>query len=251
MTSATDKISYTEICKYSSERDDVFKIFKSLDNYKNVLEHVSYDYGRIYLDIILANDKDLLYSNMEKFLLNDTIGSPGRFKYEEIDIPVSSTTIRYIKILSDIKQLFGPLDGFDIVEIGGGYGGQCKIIMDVFNVNTYTIIDLPDVLKLTKKYLTHLGVDMSRVILRDSTTIGDVKPHDLLISNYAYSECIREVQLLYFTNVLQKSKHAYMIMNFCSSVPCISRDEYKIMIPNLKIHPEIPETHPSNVLFTW
>jgi len=50
-------------------------------------------------------------------------------------------------------ELFGLLDDAKIVEIGGGYGGQCKIIYDCFEPISYLMIDLGELLKLQEKYL--------------------------------------------------------------------------------------------------
>ena len=72
---------------------------------------------------------------------------------------ISATTARYIKNLSDLINLFGSLDGMRIAEIGGGYGGLCKIISDQFELDSYTLFDLPDCLDLSKKFLDNFGID--------------------------------------------------------------------------------------------
>src|SRR5712692_3760421 len=66
----------------------------------------------------------------------------------------SGTTIRYFYTYWLIEQLIGPLDKKDIVEIGGGYGGQCKAIYIACEPNSYLIYDLPEVQMLQDKYLT-------------------------------------------------------------------------------------------------
>ena len=49
------------------------------------------------------------------------------------------------------------LDGLDICEIGGGYGGQGKMILDRFVPRGYTIMDLTEPLALALHYLSHFS----------------------------------------------------------------------------------------------
>src|SRR5438876_1073823 len=82
------------------------------------------------------------------FRRNDNCGSPRTHDFGGDIGPMAPTTLRYIKILSDLETWFGSLGGKRVVEIGGGYGGQCAVIKTRFRVSSYTLIDLQPVLSL-------------------------------------------------------------------------------------------------------
>ena len=215
-TSKSDGEQYKNICELASKHDSIFNKFKRNSKYRRVLEHVTESQGKAYLDIINKEGKDLL-KFINKFKENDEYGSPITSDYDKIG-KISPTTLRYIKILSDLRKFFGDLNNMDIVEIGAGYGGQCKIISDAISFNSYTIIDLNTVLKLIKKYLTKLRVDKVDYLTQDK--LSNDKKYDLLISNYAFSECVKSVQDEYIQKVLNKSKRGYITYN------CIESEAY-------------------------
>ena len=118
-----------------------------------------------------------------------------------------------LKVLSDLKQLCGSLDNFNIIEIGVGYGGQCKIISDFFNIQNYYLVDLDESLNLAEKYLNKLNVKNVKVV-RPSEIARLDKKFDLIISNYAFTEISRSIQEFYLNNILLKSTHGYITCNF-------------------------------------
>ena len=169
------------------------------------------------------------------------------------DIFISPSTLRYIKVLSDLIKIFGNLDGFKIAEIGGGYGGQCKIINDYFNIKNYHIIDLPEVNLLSKKYLQKLNINNVRF-----STSKDLIPedYDLVISNYAYTELDRELQDIYKLNIIDNSKNGYLTCNFISNLfidnsDFYSREELVNLKEKVEIFKEEPLSHSNNFLLTW
>ena len=87
------------------------------------------------------------------------------------------------------------MSGWKVAEIGGGYGGLAKILLDVFAVAQYSIYDLPEVVELQKRYSQ--AVNLTHLI--HPRTLDDATPSDsdldLVISNYAISELQEEAQL--------------------------------------------------------
>lgn len=213
-SSISDNGHYPLIVQHASTDEQVFKNFKRHPWYTPILEHVSYEDGIKYLDII-TKEYNFLLSNIEKYKTNDEIGNPMTYNYDNIGL-TSPTTLRYIKVIGDIINSFGNLDGLNIVEVGCGYGGQAKIIFDTYNVNSYTVIDLPEVLNLTKKYLSRFNIDMNKVIFKDINSLTENENYDLFISNYAYTECSENIREVYFNKILTKSKMGYLTSNFLS-----------------------------------
>ena len=166
-----------------------------------MLEHISEEEGQQYYDLI---DLDI----KEEVKKNDTFGSPDLYEYPCGKI--SPTTLRYVKNTCDIVRKFGT--SFDsIVEIGGGYGGLCKVMSSFVKFDQYLLLDLEECNLLSRKYLSHF--DLPTLSYR-AEEIQDIdKNFDLLISNYALSECDRETQMMYIEKFVKKSNNFYIMHN--------------------------------------
>jgi putative sugar O-methyltransferase len=205
--------NYIKLCKLASIQPEVFENFKSSRLYQTILEHVPYDLGYLYLQNIKQNNPSLI-SSIDKFIeINEKIGNSNKNKFsiDGSDFVCSPTTIRYIKVLSDLITLFGSLDGMKIVEIGGGYGGLATIINTHFNLKDYCNIDLEWPAKLSKLYTSSLNVQPFRI--RECDNIDDFENIDLVISNYAFSECNLQTREEYIKKILSKSKRGYITHN--------------------------------------
>lgn len=203
-------IDFLEACKEAAIDSEKFKVFKQDSRITHVFEHASRRLGENYLKLINEQSPNLL--DVSSFLENDLLGSPRIDKFFlEKSYRYSSTTLQYIGVLSNLLTHFKSLDDFKIIEIGGGYGGQCKIIQDYCKIFSYDIIDLPEVGLLQKKYLTELGC------CRDVEIFSDIGlaaiNYDLVISNYALTEVLDPLQTEYVIEILLKSKHGYITCN--------------------------------------
>ena len=163
-TSGSDNGLYPEFCFAASKRDEIFANFKRHPIYTQVLEHVSPEQGKEYLEIILSNPN--LKLNEEKwknFLKNDSIGNPNTVNYTfgGSQINCSPTTLRYIKVLSDIVSIFETDKIKTVTEIGVGYGGQCRILMNMLPIIEYNLVDLPEVIALDERFLNEAGLPES------------------------------------------------------------------------------------------
>jgi len=135
--------------------------FKSNRNYSQILEHVSYDFGLKYLNLIETEFTNITYENIIGFtFLNDKYGKPIKqdFLFKQNKITCSPTSLRYIYHSLVILDHYKTTDCENIVEVGCGYGGLCLAIhyfsklMNV-HINTYNIVDLEEVCKLIELYL--------------------------------------------------------------------------------------------------
>lgn len=246
-TSMTDEMSsYKSICKNAAEHDEIFAIFKQHEDYTPVLEHMNYNQGVGYKNVILQ-DNILDRNKFEKFKENDIYGTATLCDYGTEFGQISPSTLRYVKVLSDLVKYFGSLDNFNIVEIGVGYGGQAKIIMDYFNVGSYIFADLPEALALTKKYLGKFNYKNLNFL--DFNNLPD-KKYDLVISNFAISECSREMQETYIDKIFNNSDRGYMLMNVIRR-DNIHQSEWINILPNSKIDVEVPNTANGNYILTF
>ena len=141
---------YLKVCSLASYDTDMFTEFKSHPAYRHVLEHVSFEEGKQYLDEIKIDYIDKL-SEVKQ---NDVMGRPVTYDYGAPFSYISPTTIRYLKNTSDIVNKFGT--SFEsIAEIGGGYGGLCKVMSSFIKFNQYLLLDLEECNLLSRRYLSH------------------------------------------------------------------------------------------------
>ena len=80
------------------------------------------------------------------------IGSPITNPFQDLG-ELFPTQIRNGKILEDISNFFIDLHNVDIVEVGIGNGRLAAQIADQFELNSYWLVDLSEVLDLTQRTL--------------------------------------------------------------------------------------------------
>ncbi len=229
-----------------------FDNFKQDASYQMVLEHVSEQEGEDYLKIVSARDDGLLEKALSTVLQSDAIGNPTKYRYEGYDIPLSPTTIRYLKVASDLKALFGENLG-NVVEIGCGYGGQAYVNDQLLEVELATLFDLPVVNKLIERYLDALLLDGAY----KTQVINQAQPKDfdLVISNYAFSELPAILQDAYIKKILSRSARGYLTMNSglsgARSAGKLSLAALSEKLPPFEVYKEEPLTAPYNYLIVW
>lgn len=180
------------------------------------------------------------------------VGNPIKYSFPGIGIRLSPTTLRYLKVASDLKLLFGNNLGY-VAEIGGGYGGQTLVNDQLLNVTCAKIFDLPIVNKLIDRYLnSHLlnGAYETTFINKELQT-----KYDLVISNYAFSELPMELQKVYIRKVVAQSSRGYLTMNSGlggkRSIGKLNIFDLKEHLPEFAIFDENPQTSEHNYIICW
>lgn len=240
---------YPQVCIQASNDYRLFNNFRRNPIYNRMLEHVSEEQGNEYLQII-SNDSEIM-SKINDFKANDEWGNPRIYDYPNIG-RISPTTLRYIKVLTDIKTQFHTIDNFDICEIGVGYGGQCRIINAAwFKPATYCLVDIPPTLALAQRFLDNYI--LHAMLTYKTMNELDKRDYDLVISNYAFTELPRTVQDIYLDKIILNSKRGYITYNEITPKEFRSykSDELVAIIPDSKILKEEPLTHPKNCIIVW
>ena len=252
LRSWSDNGTYVKMVREFLINEKKFNKFKRNHYYREVLEHVTRTQGEGYLKVINSDNRNLI-NNINEYKFNDLIGSPIKYKYPKIG-EISPTTLRYLKVASDIKKYFKNV-GYNFAEIGGGYGGQYLILDKIFDITSYTIFDLNDVNKLIEKYVEHF---LTNSFYRTTTInqLDNTQSFDFIISNYAFSELPKKLQIVYLNKVIKKSKRGYMTMNSTGSIKSDSnynlhKEDIKLYLPNLKIINEEPRTAENNYIIIW
>lgn len=253
--SDSDIGTYVKVVTEAVENYESFCNFKKDPRYTEVLEHVTPEYGLKYLNVIKQQTPDFL-NLINEFKENDHVGGASPYYYDDIETEISPSTLRYVKVASDLRVLFGKNIGRRIAEIGVGYGGQMLMIDKVFDFDRYDLFDLPPVLELTSKYLESHMLNNSYRTCTLNQSQGDVE-YDLIVSNYAFSELPSQVQLRYIDKILSKSTRGYLTMN--SGAP--GREQFDVnklpavyiqqLIPNAQIFAEEPNAGEGNYIIAW
>lgn len=247
-TSVSDNQLYPQVCLKCSNDYRFFNVFRRNPIYNQILEHVTENQGSKYLELILK-DSDIS-GVIDKFKANDNYGNPRMHEYPYIGM-ISPTTLRYIKVLVDLKKYFRILDNLNICEIGVGYGGQCRIINAYYKPATYCLVDIKPALNLAQRYLDNYILHSTLAY----KTMNEFKQegYDLVISNYAFTELPRTIQDVYLSKIISKAKRGYITYNEITPKEFNSYkvDELIKMIPSSKIIKEEPLTHPKNCIIIW
>ena len=242
----------TAVLKMNQSHEE-FQKFRRVYNYREILEHVTPRIGNKYLNIM----KKDLKSGVEKFShikSLDSVGKPYRYFYKGIGF-VSPTSIRYAFVYEMLEKYFPKEINGAIAEIGVGFGGQAAYVMKMNNPRSYSMFDLPEVLELTKRYLSELDINEKVEFLN----LGEItnKSWDLAISNYAFSELPSALQLEYLEKVLKKSHSGFMIMN-SGRTNLTGRSEGKLTLDQIVGHltdviivEETPKTSDDNYILIW
>ena len=189
--------------------------FKSHPNYTYMLEHVNREQGEAYCQLLM---KSYPVDFIESFCkLNDSIGSPHKYSFHALSIPVSPTSLRYLYHAHLILKHFAVQPEVHIVEVGGGYGGLClaiHVLSKLLNktINSYHIIDLDSAGKLQKKYLENFSIPVET---SSASEYGKylTRTDYCFVSNYCFSEIDKLHQEQYIQHLIPKTKTGFLAWN--------------------------------------
>jgi hypothetical protein len=245
--------SYILFVTRAREDFRIFSRFKSDPSYRAILEHVTPEQGEKYLAVI-KEQSPAFFDEFDLFKINDLVGGPLTHSYPSIG-KISPTTLRYVKVASDLQKYFGPTIGKKIVEIGVGYGGQLLINDQIFKIKEYHLYDLPPVLSLVERYLEEHVLNCAYKTSTLNQNSGD-EHYDLAISNYAFSELPSRLQCKYIDKILANSSRGYLTMNSgregsVFTVDKLSVDVLRRKLPPFEIVEENPLTGQNNFVVVW
>lgn len=223
------KYPHENVCEKAINNDDFFNSFKRDSEFKYMFEHTTINYGHEYLKMIFEQyDKYVLLLDWEKLKENDSIGNAEITSFIELkhyitlnNYDFSPSTMYYIyRGLDIINKLLEDKKEINILEIGGGYGGQCKLLIDMcgmlgIKINNYGIIDKKLPSKLQIKYLNHFNYsNIHYYACEDIVDYNIFKEYNIVISIYALSEFNLITQNFYVDNILTYLPNYYILCNF-------------------------------------
>ena len=220
--------------------------FKSQPDYMKILEHVSPQQGRQYLQNTI-NHFNTSFNQLKDHLIVlckriDSVGKPNKCQYTGFT-ETSPTNLRYIYQAILILKEYKKSKLKNIIEIGAGSGGLCFFIQNIaklygIKINSYIIMDLPVVERLIHRIKLFYGTD---IMDRE-----DVVNKSFLISNYALGELTVEIKQEYYTNVIWPYCLSGFIIWNTDTTPPFDEEEYK-----LTYRDEVPKTGKHNRIIVF
>jgi putative sugar O-methyltransferase len=226
-------------CHEIVSNDSVFNRFKQNEDFKTVIANDSLSKiitDQIYKSIISDNE---IMNNIHQYKTNDNIGLPTLYHYPILEY-ISPGTMYFIYILIDLKRHFEDIHTFNIVEIGSGYGGQAKILLD-YGIQSYSMIDISPTLDVCKKYLNKFEYINTSFYTPDEIIQTS---YDLVISNWCFSEFDRNGIDFYIESVIKYCKNGYFMMNvWDESMKQYILQSLRKYFNTVEDYPEFPKTH--------
>jgi putative sugar O-methyltransferase len=193
--------------------------FRRDPEYATILSGSDYQIGKISLkNIKKINSFNLLLEKINEVKDNDKVGNPILQNYDELG-DIDPSTLAYFNHAIEILKIIDIYKPRKILEIGGGYGGLCRILSIFIKFDEYIIVDLPDVLKISQKYLSHFPKLANKVKFVSYENYENIlnfskDSHiDLLIAVSSISECAREIQNKYIRDFCLNSKYIFTVWN--------------------------------------
>jgi putative sugar O-methyltransferase len=181
-----------------------------------ILEGGSYEVGEIALKIMTrVGNLPKLKNYIDNARKNDSVGTPFIHQFGDLP-PCSSSTLQYLGDSFEITNLIGATECKKITEIGGGFGGLCRIFDDFIKFDKYTLIDQPEALMLAKKYLGEFPEIMPRlqfISCFDTQQILLLPKQDLIIACSSLAELSSDIQDFYSDSLILNSYFTYVVYN--------------------------------------
>lgn len=207
---SNEKISrYNDALKRGVTDDATFKRFRRETGVREIIEGLPDVVGHGYHAKLISQVGDeFIRTNWNRIVRNDAVGDPML-----VELPphgkAASTTMRYAWNVVDMDKHGVKLEDVDIVEVGGGYGGLCRMIHEFHKPRSYTIVDLPEALALAKRYLAEFNIKPTLVSCYEYMQ----RPIDTFISNYALTELTKDVQGGYVNKLMTHAVCGYVTYN--------------------------------------
>ncbi len=252
--SLADNPPFIDAVREVLKNPNAFASFKRHPILNLLHEYNTFEEGQDYAVILYSRYPEML-KDVDKLRMNDVVGDPRKYNFPFMG-EFSPTTLRYAKVAGDIKNLCGSLEGKDVIEIGGGYGGQCKVLSELYSLRSYTIIDVEPSLSLCKKYLEANNIHNVNFVRLDD--VKSEMPCDLVVSNFGLSQYDRGIQKFLIQKIVRHARSGYLACGFHPKHYGVKSLPKHELIERLKKHvisldelPEEPLTAKNNCVLSW
>jgi hypothetical protein len=120
---------------------------------------------------------DAMNDILEGYVPSEVLGEP----------PIHFNTMVHVHQLSMLHEVFHFVPRLKVIEVGAGIGNLSRIFRDFTDVAEYTILDIPEMSRFSRKFLDAHGLKTEFVNSANYDVLADRK-FDLFISNICLSE---------------------------------------------------------------
>lgn len=215
--------NYINFLTYEKTNPNKYDNFKNDSKYREILEHVSLEDGKEYLNHILSDFIEIEEEKIINFtIINEMFGNSIKNCYNLPSgktINCSPTTLRYIYHSLIILNHYKTTNCKNFVEIGCGYGGLFLAIVYFSKhlncaIDKYYLIDLPEANDLIEYYLNlHKDFINIKYEIHNSENYGNTVPSGelFLISNYCYTEINDDYKKEYNNYLINRVNNGFII----------------------------------------
>lgn len=254
ISSALEQTDLLSFCDDAVCSEKQFVNFKRAPVFNLFFETFTFEEGMKLLQILETKHAWIL-EKIDLIKEIDGIGNPRVYDYPRIG-KISPSTLYYAKIAAELKELFGDLHPMRITEIGTGSSGLCAVLIKLFDVHSYTIIDHMSFLQLAQKCLGKLGIhEKVRFV-----NYAQLQPErsDLVISLQSFAESGRIIQASLFNNTIKTAKRGFLLYGTAPAYYGISTYSKESIISMMKrsmiqvdLLEEVPQTRRDNSVLVW
>ncbi len=146
------------------------------------------------VNLLLAENLTDTERNLLRNTNNREVGNPIIIQHEGM-----SLCLDYLQAAKEVDFISSAfkIDNSTIIEIGAGYGRTCHTLLSNFDVKEYCIVDLPNALQLSRKYLSTV---LNAAIFEKISFVGiedfdpsNVGNYELAINIDSFAEMDKEV----------------------------------------------------------
>lgn len=213
---------------------DPFLNFKRDPVVNDMLEHVSFEQGVKYKKALSFNPIYTRFTGLLQILLasaqeNDSIGNPITYPYEfmvcEEPINLSPTSLRYMFYAVQLINKIYFIDkhpketALRIAEVGGGYGGFCKILISGlkhigYSIETYDHFETKSSHRFLFAYLNHFDFGDTVITSTTMDSLENTHHYHYFVSFFSFSELTTQDRETYLHNLIKYCDHGYIAWNF-------------------------------------
>lgn len=164
----------------------------------------------LYLNEIFEKQNIYEGSRIEDLLPKihcQNLGSPPTIRFEGFDV-----SLDYLLGLEEFAFCSDALGkSKSVCEIGAGFGRTCHTLLSLTDVDNYTIIDLPEVLALSKAYLYQVlnEKDFKKITFLSAHNCKSVGYFDLAININSLQEMPNEVGKAYLELIADNARYFF------------------------------------------
>lgn len=238
-------------CSYATQMEYFEKVIKHADRgYLLYNQHAQPIYG---VDAMTAEQ---FFALLTKHGMNPKMHKePIPTAKNNYLITWDRTVKKHVYLANQVSSFFTLPNIPRIAEIGGGLGSQCFMLSKMTQFTEYYIFDVPEVNVLVDKVLDELGIENAASV--NILNYDSKYAIDLLLSNYAFSECGKRMQMEYFSKVIVHADRGYFIYkhsgkNGEGDNP-MSANQFFALLKEKGMHPRMSKdpTVPDKYLISW